>query len=326
MVKTLHITGAVAVVLAVVVVASVLGVQRPASLIHLQWGERRGNKQIEKILGGPSAVERFKEQHAGKVPSGEDATPPLVKQAELFANIINPPALPEMPAATPPSHMPARPGPVVKPLLTSTKFDLLGICHSSNPQTSLAYIRLPDSTYQWVAQGSEIGHVTVKEIRKSSIVCWDGSRDVEMPVEPTPETSSLLETGNAPVAPAAPLPRPTVGGKSFSSPIKPPVASNRATAATVPMSSAQISREEQQALGNLGDKLKAGVDAGAQGAAADKLIAAYKAARGDAPEGEKRVGPAVESDGTTDASKDNSREELRRQFMKRFNKSRPTEK
>ncbi|HQU46737.1 MAG TPA: xylose isomerase, partial [Pirellulales bacterium] len=45
--------------------------------------------------------------------------------------------------------------------------------------------------------GAEIGHVTIKEIRKGSIVCWDGSRDVEMTTVATPETSTLLETGKA---------------------------------------------------------------------------------------------------------------------------------
>ena len=50
MIKTLRITSVAAVLLAVVVLASVLEYLRPASLVHLNFGVR-SDKQIEKILG-----------------------------------------------------------------------------------------------------------------------------------------------------------------------------------------------------------------------------------------------------------------------------------
>jgi len=94
----------------------------------------------------------------------------------------------------------------------------------------------------------------------------------------------------------------------------------RGPAPAVPVPSAQISKEEQQALGDLGNRLKAGTEAGDR-EATEKMIANFKAARGELSEG-----PAVEADGTTDGSIDNSRLERRREFMMRFNKNRPTEK
>ena len=249
--------------------ASVLGYLRPASLLHLNFGVR-SDKQTEKILGGPSAVERFKEQYGNKVRTGEDTTPPLVKQAELFADILNPP--PAGFAAGWCDHVSAAHARRSRsPLVpVSSKFELLGTCYSSNPKTSFAYIRLPDSTCQWTGVGTEIGHVTIKEIRKGSIVCWDGSRDVEMNTVATPETSTLLETGKAPQDAATPsqasseppthsrasglkLPAPTSAPARSG---RPSVASGRGTAPGVPP--AQISKEEQENLTELGNRLKTG--------------------------------------------------------------------
>jgi hypothetical protein len=326
MIKTLHITGAAAVVLAVVVVASVLGYLRPASFMHVSAGTR-GEKQIEKILSGSSAVERFKELHAGKVPSGEDTTPPLVKQAGLFADIINPPASVGTPPKLP-SQMPPKPS-VKPPVAVSGKFGLVGTSYSSSdPKTSFAYIRLPDNTYQWVGQGSEIGHGTIKEIRRGSITYWDGTRNVEMPVEAMPETSSLLETGRASATPGASQPQPTVGGNAPSGPVKPFAASNRPTAPGIPSPSAQISKEEQENLSQLGNRLKAGTGADAAGrdATANKLISEFKSARGNPPESEKLGNPGEPSNENANAAKDSLKGGARSMFKTKLSRPRSMEK
>jgi hypothetical protein len=327
MIKTLHITGAAAVILAVVVVASVLGFRRPVSLLHLNFGPR-GDKQVDKILSGSSAVDRFKELHKGKVPNEGDATPPLVKEAERFANILNPPVVAEAPAVAP-TNLPQKPTITKPPVAVSSKFDLVGICYSSDAKTSLAYIRLPDNTYQWVGQGSEIGHVTLKEIRKGSVVCWDGRRNSEMLVESTRDPSSLLETGASPATPVTPLPRPTVGTKASNGPVKPHAAMNLATIPAAPAPSAQISKEEQQALGDLGNRLKAGTgSAGADSAERDKLIAEYKSARAGVQEGEKPANPSEQAplDAGKDAARDSMKEGSRRAFMKKLSMPRSAPK
>jgi len=337
MIRTLRITSVIAVILAVVVLASVLGFLRPTPFLHLNSGGG-GDKQIEKILSGPSAVDRFKEKFGTKPPDAE-TTPPLVKEATLLEGIINPRE--EAVRPTPPGGSQGKPmGRPVPPVATSAKFDLLGIFYSPNEKESLALIRLPDrdsSTYQWVGLGSEIGHQTIKEIRRGSIVCVDGGRDVEIPVTPPPETANLLEADNASAMPEPSLPRQAAGSKATASPVKPSVTASpktgagttgpkKAAGATLP--SAQISKEEQENLSQLGDKLQGstGMSSTERDALNNKLISEYKSAQVNPTEADK-----VESSGETstagkDASRDAMREESRRQYLKKLSKPRTSAK
>jgi hypothetical protein len=334
MIRTLRITSVIAVILAVVVLASVLGFLRPTSFLHLNSGGG-GDKQIEKILSGPSAVDRFKEKFGTKPPDAE-TTPPLVKEATLLEGIINPRE--EAVRPTPPGGSQGKPtGRPVPPVATSAKFDLLGICYSPDAKLSLAYIRLVDGPYQWVGPGSEIGRLTIKEIRRSSIVCVDGGRDVEIPVTPPPETANLLEADNASAMPEPSLPRQAAGSKATASPVKPSVTASpktvagttgpkKAAGATLP--SAQISKEEQENLSQLGDKLQGstGMSLAERDALNNKLISEYKSAQVNPTEADK-----VESSGETstagkDASRDAMREESRRQYLKKLSKPRTSAK
>ncbi len=343
MIRTLRITSVVAVILAAVVLASVLGFLRPAPLLHLNPGTG-GDKQIENILSGPSAVDRFKEKFGNKVKGSDDTAPPLVKEATLLEGIINPrdearPAL---------RGLPAKPAPGIKPpVAVSTKFDLLGICYSSDAKTSLAYIRLPDGAFQWVGLGSEIGRLTIKEIHKDSIVCVDGGREVTMPVVAPPETASLLEADSASATTSEPsLPRPAVGAKAAASPVKPSVTASPKTtpgatgAKAVPagtsskttpggtLPSAQISKEEQENLSQLGDRLKiaAGADSPDREALNSRLITEYKSAQANPAEANKVENPGESAAAGTDASKSAASEESRRLFLKRLSKPRTSVK
>lgn len=335
MIKTLRITSVAAVLLAVVVLASVLGYLRPASLLHLNFGVR-SDKQIEKILSGPSAVERFKEQYGNKARGGEDTTPPLVKQAELFADIINP-RLPDLPAGGVTTPLPPKPS-FTKPAgPVSSKFELLGTCYSSNPNTSFAYIRLPDSTCKWTGVGTEIGHVTIKEIRNGSIVCWDGNKDVEMPTAATPETSSLLETGKAPndasTPPQASSEPPTrsrisdVKLSASTAPVRagrPFVASGRGTSLRVPP--AQISKEEQENLTELGNRLKTSEGADSN-TAVNKLISDFKSAQANPSQMESVPNPLTPVEDADKGNwKESMKEDTRRQWQRRLTMPRSMKK
>lgn len=327
MIKTLRITSVVAVIFAAVVLASVLGFRRPTAFLHLNLGTG-GDKQIEKILSGPSAVDRFKEKFGSKGQSGEDTTPLLVKEATLLEGIINPREEAAKPGGIGP--LPPKPKPGPKPLaLVSAKFELLGICYSPGSKLSLAYIRLPDSTYQWVGLGSEIGHLTIKEIRQSSIVYVDGGRDVEMPVVAPPETASLLEASNASAAPEPSVPRPTVGAKAAGGPVKPSVAASPKAVPGTTVSPAQIGKEEQENLSQLGDRLQSATGAGSieRDAVNNKLIAEYKAAQASPTEADKVGNPREPATAGPDASKDAAKlEESRRQFLKKLSKPRTSMK
>jgi len=330
MIKTLRITSVIAVIFAAVVLASVLGFLRPTSFLHLNPGTE-GDKRTEKILGGPSAVDRFKEKFGSKGRSSEEATPPLVKEATLLEGIINP----RQEAQTPtPRGSPGKPiGRPVPPVAVSTKFELLGICYSPDAKLSLAYIRLPDSTSQWVGLGSEIGRLTIKEIRKNSIVYVDGGRDVEMPVVAPPETANLLEADNATATPEPSLPRPAVGAKAAGSPVKPsvgaspkmvPAATSPKTAPGATLPSAQISKEEQEDLSQLGDRLQSstGVGSTEREAVNNKLISEYKSAQVNPTEANKVGNPSEPATAGQDTSKEALKEESRRQYLKKLSKPR----
>jgi len=138
MIKTLRLTGVAAVAFAGLVLASVLG---PVSLIRL---DDTSDQRMGEILASPGAVERFHDLHGDKNPAGQDTTPPLVRQAELFKDIIDPKLLSPAPAMQAVAS-PRRESIAVKPPVTSAKFTLVGTsCSASNPNLSFAYIRSAD--------------------------------------------------------------------------------------------------------------------------------------------------------------------------------------
>ncbi len=328
MIKTLRITSVAAVILAGVVLASVVG---PASLIGLG---ARGDKQVEKILAAPSAVDRFKEQHGDKDQANQDTTPPLVKQAELFSNGLKPRPAPA--AQAPPVATRGTKGPPVTPQNVSASFQLVGISYSSIPGASFAYIHIPaDQTYQWIQPGAQIGYMTVKEVRNASILCWDGHKDVEMSVEEPPETASMLETGRVMPSPTTPaIPQPTVSmvGRPVGRPIvppAPPVAPGQPAAAGGPADPAiaGLSPEDQAAYTDLVNKLKdMDLDPAKRAEAAKKLMEEFKSSRVSPQEAEKLGSLGEELNAAKDSTKDrgSTADEKRREYLKRLSAPRPT--
>jgi hypothetical protein len=338
MVKTLRLTSAAAVVLAAVVFASVLGYLGPVSF--LPWHAGTGpDKQTESILAGPSAVERFKTVHGKDVNTG-DTTPPLIRQAEMFAGIIDPPPLPDAPPK-PSIDLPRTPTTAVKPLgVMSSKFELVGTCYSSNPKTSYAYIRLPDNTCQWVGVEAQIGHLAVKEIRKDSIICWDGKGNVTIAVPEVPQTASLLETGKTSEAassaqplssgaaetqaPATTQSAPAAFLRHSSSAARLAVSKGRPDRPSPPAPSGQISPQEQEKLNRLGERLKndIGMDVLSRTENANRLIAEFKSDRG-LPPGVAKLGDTAENDPGPEPLKDTLQDEARRRYIGRLTPPRP---
>jgi len=212
MVSTLRITSVVVIFAAADVVGLVAG---PSSLIPnlLAGFALRSDPEIERILSEPSVVQRWIEENGDTHSSDQDTTSPLVRQAEAFKNIIDPPpAPPSANSGARKTTVADRGKTVVKPVTSSAQFDLVATTVSA--EKSFAYIRLPDKTYRWARQGDVIGHLTIKEIRNESIVCSDGRADIPMVKEPVPDTASLLEVGGPSVLPSdsqvAPV-QPTAG-------------------------------------------------------------------------------------------------------------------
>jgi len=296
MVRMVRIIGVAALTGTALMLASIKWPVRP---LHLGITPDRDARQF---LEGPSAVTRFNgRQDSNEVSGNQDKTPPLVKQAQMLEEILNP-RIPQAAASVPAPN--ARiPAPPVKPVASSAKFDLIGISYSpSDPTSCFAYIRLPDNTYQWICQGSEIGHLTIKQVKSNSIICLDGQRMSEMPVESTIDTASLLETG---------------AGSS---------ASDRITAGVSPLS-ARLTGQDEASLNELVQRLKQELqkenksnqaDSNAvsteKAAAAGKLITDYKSSLVGAEEAQNLENLGEKLSG----AKDNQIEEKRREILRRL--------
>ena len=316
MIKTLRITGVAAVAFAGVVLASVLG---PVSVIHL---DNRSDEKMGKILAAPGAVDGFRDLHAGKDQANQDTTPPLVKQAETFKNIIDPkPTTPVGTAVA--STTTVRGGPTVKPPVPpSQKFMLLGTAYSpSNPSSSFAYVRFQDNTCQWVPCGSEVGHIVIKEIREDSVVCWDGHRESEVAMEVVPDRASLLE-----VEEDASASEP-VEAKIIGSPSSPPQLSNRSVLPTTRAVAPRMTDDELQSLGDLANKIKKlhgslGDDDPAADAnrvaAVNRLMSEFKSSRVSPQETKKLEDLGDEPS----REKEQAREEQKREFIRKLNAAR----
>lgn len=286
MVNTLRIASVAAVALAALVLASVTGF---VSLKSLDAGRDEG---LNRILGAPSVVEKFKDSQAHTAHNRTDAISPLVEQAQAFALILNPPAPPKpVVGLQPPSPPTGSAGPRPDPP-SSARFDLLGTSYSPASQDEcFAYIRMQgQKTFRWVRTGDEIGYYRVKEIRPDSIVCWDGSKDVPMFVPNRRETSTLLETGSGSVTasnPAKPASPPSASERITGySAVRPPVSSGPPERSASTLLS-PMTAEERATLGRLVDQIKQSeADSENRAAMVKKLLSEYRAFRsgGDAAE------------------------------------------
>jgi len=245
MVQLLRIIAVAVLVFAGLVLASV---RWPVPHFRLGvWADRKA----EIFLKAPSAVERFNERKTDETPDTQDKDPPLVRHAKALAEILNPRV---EAGATPPTNTLKPPGPGPKPPISTAKFEVFGISYSpTDPKSSFAYIRLPDNTFMWVQQGSAIGHQVVREVKSGSIICLDGQRTSEMPVEMPLDTASMLESGAASPAVAAPgLPGPVpAGGANLRSEL-----ASRAAAAVSPSTLSRLSPREEESMSDLARRIK----------------------------------------------------------------------
>jgi hypothetical protein len=319
MVHTLRITSVAAVVLAGVVIASI-------ALPAWKFGfAGRDDGQVVEILNAPSAVDRFKNIYGDKTDGDEDTTPPLVKQAQVLAGILNPPA-PKPVQAPPATRRTYTPPP--RPLApTTAKFSLVGTSYSQkNPSISFAYIRMPDQSYQWVRQGDEIGHTVIKEIRNGSIVCWDGQQDTEMVAEETVDTSSVLETGaraatttaSGALSPAAAAGARPVPPSTIRAPRPAMPATSRSAA---PPST--LTEGDQQAFDEIVSQLReSDMDDASKAAAMSKLIEKFKARQSEAEAGQTATTGSDEDMHGDREERESALERRRREFLKRMSAAR----
>jgi len=322
MVNTLRITSVVAILIAGVVLVLVLGPQSlvPKLLAKFAMGS---DEEVARILDAPSVKDRFIENQ-GNLNQSREATPPLVKQAEIFAGIIDPPerggAKPK-----PPGQGGSTPGKrVTPPVPSSAKFNLVGTAYAaSDPDGSFAYIRLADDTCQWVRRGEEVGHLVVKEIRDRSIIySEDGHSDAEMSVESVPETSSLLETPGTAAVPteADEVPAQPGAGRITGPPTPRSPRSWKPPSRSTARPNANINPEERDKMEELVNRIRESKAAGSatspeeRAAMMKKLMSEFKSSRISDEEAEDVEDRGRELNASQKMSPDQKRTNLRRKL------------
>jgi len=181
----------------------------------------------------------------------------------------------------------AQRGGTASPLAPVTaKFTLLGTSfYAARPELSMAFIDEPGRGSRWLRLASQVGHLTIEQIKDGLIVVRDGQRTFELAAEKRPEMRSLLE-----------------GSASGAVGPKPGISATRGVRTSVigrTMAEPQISAEESEALELLVDRLKnlrqdlkseetdSAVSPQEKAEIMERLISDFKSARVSAEEAEK---------------------------------------
>jgi hypothetical protein len=243
MIRTLRITGILAVALAgiLVVFSIIFGGRSDASVV--------------KLLDEPSIIEKFNESTGNKASRGENEVSPLVKQAGSFALYLNPPR--------PPVRRPtmSRSGVVKRPPAATPKFKVLATSYYKNhPEMSIALIDEPGKGLNWVRQSGKVGHLFIEQIKDGIVVVKDGNGTFELAAEEKPHVSLLAgATSVGSKGTAVPGKTEKVDKKpSTKPPVKSPVYSNRAVsrAKKLPKAPQQIkAKQKESAMDELSYRL-----------------------------------------------------------------------
>ncbi len=185
MIKTLKITGFVAVLAA-------LGCVAMLAMFGL-----RADPDIQKLLASESVVEMFRKKNT-KASSNNKQISPLVKQARALALRINPPPKPR-PVVKKPTKRPspgvAKKRPTPKTATVNTKFKLVATCkYEDQPEKSMALLDLPAKGLKWYRQGQEVNHLVIQQINDRNIVLYKDGAENSVATMPVAKKKSLLKS------------------------------------------------------------------------------------------------------------------------------------
>ncbi len=196
MVKTLKITGFLAVLAA-------LGCVAMLAMFGL-----RADPDIQKLLASESIVEMFRKKNT-KASSKNEQISPLVKQARALALRINPPPKPKPPGtkkSTKKSPGKSKTIRTPKTPVISTKFKLVATCkYEDQPEKSMALLDLPAKGLKWYRQGQEVNHLVIQQINDRNIVLYKNGAENSVATMPVENKKSLLKSDSA--KPAEPVPQ-----------------------------------------------------------------------------------------------------------------------
>lgn len=207
MIKTLKITGILAVVfaLALVVVLARLAL--------------RGDQKTKEFLDSAGIIQNYQRNDRDKGADGEQKSP-LVQEAEAFALRLNPPKPKKTARKKAPARASGSKGSVAtKPSLPKPKlavranFKLMATCvYQLDPMRSLALLDLTAKGTKWVRQGETVGHLTIHEIKDGSVVLYqNGKQNSEIFTPPPKSGRSLLKSDASSNQRSAQMPRQPAG-------------------------------------------------------------------------------------------------------------------
>ena len=184
MIKTLRITGFLAAIAAIgLFVFSVFFGLRP-------------DDRIENFLLSGTVLDEFKQSH-GKRRRGKNQSSPLVEQAKLLAEYLNPTPKPKPP---PRKRVVAKGGVIDEPEAppppppSSVTSEVFGVSYyPSRPEESLAWIVAKNKQKRWARQGEVISHWTISKITEDKVTVTSGDRSADLIVKRPPEKSLLLK-------------------------------------------------------------------------------------------------------------------------------------
>jgi hypothetical protein len=197
MIKTLRITSILAAVLAVVLVGFFV--------FRIVRGTR-GNENVKEFLSSPNVVEKFKTAEGTRAKNTAGQTSPLVKQAQIFALYLNPPA--SKPRITKPGGTNQ-----INPQVNVTpKFKVIGtsLCER-RPEMSMALIDEPGKGIHWVKQSTTVGHLFIEQVQNDLVIVKSGTetfnlvleREKPEPKSPVTGPSSAAKKPGTPVGSSA---------------------------------------------------------------------------------------------------------------------------
>ena len=152
--------------------------------------------EISSFLGGPTVLEKYKQANGVDPNNRREEMSPLVKQAGLFAQYLDPAPVPKGAAPGISARTVGSVAPSPNFSAYTAKFTLHGTCHyPSRPEESVALVWQPGGgggTFEWVRQGARLGHFVVEEIKRGSIVYRGGAQKHEMKVQSSPAQTGLV--------------------------------------------------------------------------------------------------------------------------------------
>lgn len=149
------------------------------------------DKDVQKFLNTPGQIEKFITAAKNQQKKEQSPQSPLVEQAKLFTNRIDPPPPPQPRFPTTPTQ--PRPSQnVVRTPPPSAKFTVEGTVVSANPENSRVFLNTTSKGLRWYGVNEKLGHYTIEEIHKDIVVVNDGTQVFEMEV-PKRQKISLLK-------------------------------------------------------------------------------------------------------------------------------------